>query len=102
TLYPFWTAVFYFSYPIGNVYGVQVGVWGDTGEVAYCWETGSLGSSDVPSNGSSDVPSNGSSSSEQSKSFGDLLSRAIVALIVGLIVIVAVMVVVVFVKKNRK
>jgi len=38
TLYPFWTAVFYFSWPIGNIHGAQVGVWGDTGEVAYCYE----------------------------------------------------------------
>ncbi|MDR2707923.1 MAG: hypothetical protein LBB87_04180, partial [Nitrososphaerota archaeon] len=89
TLYPFWTAVFYFSYPIGNVYGVQVGVWGDTGEVAYCWEQGFLGNSQ---NTYDDSPS------EQTNSTGNLLGLAVFALVV----FVAVVVVVVFVKKNRK
>jgi hypothetical protein len=44
-LYPFWSAIFYFSRPVDNVVGVQVGVWGDTGEVAYCYEYGFLGGS---------------------------------------------------------
>jgi len=35
-LYPFWTAHFYFSPAIGRIGGVQVGIWGDTGEIAYC------------------------------------------------------------------
>ena len=51
TLYPLWTAIFYFSTPVGNVDGVQVGVWGDTDEVAYCWETGHLGGSQYSSDG---------------------------------------------------
>jgi hypothetical protein len=89
TLYPFWTAVFYFSYPIGNVYGVQVGAWGDTGEVAYCWEQGFLGSSQNTFE---------NSPFEQSNSGGSLLGLAVIALI-GIVVMVAV---VLIVKKNCK
>jgi len=88
-LYPMWTAIFYFSQPIGNIEGIQIGVWGDTKEVAYCDANGFLGSSKYPYGGSY---------SDQSNSFGDLLSLAVVALIV----IVTAVAVVVFVKKNRK
>jgi len=35
TLYPLWHFIFYFGKPIGNIAGVEVGVWADTGEVAY-------------------------------------------------------------------
>jgi hypothetical protein len=89
TLYPFWSAVFYFSYPIGNVYGVQVGVWGDTGEVAYCWEQGFLGNSQNTYDDSTVEPSNS----------GNLLGLAVV---VALIAVVVMVVVVMFIKKNRK
>ncbi|MCL1971169.1 MAG: hypothetical protein FWF66_06940 [Candidatus Bathyarchaeota archaeon] len=89
TLYPFWSAVFYFSYPIGNVYGVQVGVWGDTGEVAYCWEQGFLGNSQNTYNDSTVEPSNS----------GNLLGLAV---IIALIAVVIMVVVVMFIKKNRK
>jgi len=34
-LYPFWSATVYFTRPIGNIGGVQVGIWGDTTEIAY-------------------------------------------------------------------
>ena len=43
TLYPFWSFTFYFSKPIGETLGLQVGVWADTGEVAYCTLYGYLG-----------------------------------------------------------
>jgi hypothetical protein len=89
TLYPFWSAVFYFSWPIGNVYGVQVGVWGDTKEVAYCWEYGFLGGSQSPSV---------RSSSEQSSPYDNLLGIAVIALIA----IIAMAVVVMFIKKTHK
>jgi len=86
TLYPFWSAVFYFSWPIGNIYGVQVGVWGDTGEVAYCWEYGFLGGSQYPTDGaSSGTPS----------SYYYMLGLVVIALI-------TIVAIVVFVKKNRK
>jgi hypothetical protein len=45
TLYPMWQLIFYFTKPVGGVVGLQVGVWGDTGEVAYCNEYGYLGAS---------------------------------------------------------
>jgi hypothetical protein len=36
TLYPLWSIQFYFKQAIGGVGGVQVCVWGDTGDVAHC------------------------------------------------------------------
>ncbi|MDR2707924.1 MAG: hypothetical protein LBB87_04185 [Nitrososphaerota archaeon] len=87
TLYPMWTANFYFSQPIGNIEGIQVGVWGDTKEVAYCDVNGFLGNSQYFHDGSSDNQSN----------FGDLLGVVII-----LIVIAAIVAAVVFVKKKYK
>ena len=52
TLYPLWQLVFYFAKPIGSVVGIEVGVWGDIREVAYCREYGHLGGTEttLPSN----------------------------------------------------
>ena len=36
TLYPYYDFLFLFSKPIGNIIGIEVAVWGDTNEVAYC------------------------------------------------------------------
>ena len=44
-LYPFWSATVYFTKPIGNIGGVQVGIWGDTKEIAYVRTYGHLGGS---------------------------------------------------------
>jgi hypothetical protein len=44
-LYPFWGATVYFTKPINNIDGVQVGIWGDTKEIAYVHTSGHLGSS---------------------------------------------------------
>jgi hypothetical protein len=33
-LYPFWGAFVYFTTPLGNIDGIQVGIWGDTSQVA--------------------------------------------------------------------
>jgi hypothetical protein len=44
-LYPLWQAIFYFAQPVGNIVGVQVSVWGDTKEIAYCTSYGYLGGS---------------------------------------------------------
>ena len=43
TLYPLWQTIFYFSKHIGDAVGIQVGVWGDTKEIAYVSEYGFLG-----------------------------------------------------------
>jgi hypothetical protein len=48
-LYPIWQTIFYFSQPIENIAGIQVGVWGDTKEIAYCSTYGFLGNSQAPS-----------------------------------------------------
>lgn len=44
-LYPQWSMVYYFSQPIGDITGIQVGVWGDTGQIVYCNCYGFLGPS---------------------------------------------------------
>ena len=44
-LYPLWQAVFYFSKSIGETVGIQVGLWGDTKEIAYISPVGYLGDS---------------------------------------------------------
>lgn len=36
TLYPLWNFLFYFTEPILSTMAVQVGVWGDTNEIAFC------------------------------------------------------------------
>jgi hypothetical protein len=50
TLYPYWQFHFYFNESIAGNIGVQVGVWGDTGEIVYASGYGFLGGSDI-SNG---------------------------------------------------
>jgi hypothetical protein len=58
-LYPLWEMVFYFSKPVGDTVGVQVGIWGDSKEILFCSEYGYLGAS-TPSTlspGASNQPS---------------------------------------------
>lgn len=45
TLYPYWQIHFYFNETIAGNTGIQVGVWGDTGEIIYCSGFGYLGTS---------------------------------------------------------
>jgi hypothetical protein len=48
-LYPLWQATFSFNqYVGGGITGLQVGVWGDTKEIAYCGTMGYLGDSGTP------------------------------------------------------
>jgi hypothetical protein len=42
-LYPLWKMEFYFSKSIGSIYGIQVGIWGDSKEISYCLEATTLG-----------------------------------------------------------
>ncbi|MCW4009532.1 MAG: hypothetical protein NWF05_02790 [Candidatus Bathyarchaeota archaeon] len=69
TLYPLWKFLFYFDKPIGDMQGIQVGVWGDTKEIAYCGTYGFYGtpnnSSSPPLTTPSPMPSSGSVSSQQ-------------------------------------
>jgi hypothetical protein len=43
TLYPYWQIHFYFNESIAGNTGIQVGVWGDTGEILYCSGFGYFG-----------------------------------------------------------
>ncbi len=82
TLYPMWQARLYFNQHIGSIEGVQVGIWGDTGEIAYCWETGHLGAPPFPSD----------DSSEQTNFFGVLWVAVVVfiAMVVMLALVIAI------------
>ncbi|MCW4015660.1 MAG: hypothetical protein NWF06_04760 [Candidatus Bathyarchaeota archaeon] len=48
TLYPYWQIHFYFDESIARIVGIQVGVWGDTGEIVYCSGFGYLGYPEMP------------------------------------------------------
>jgi hypothetical protein len=52
TLYPLWKFLFHCE-PIGGVQSIQVGVWGDTKEIAYCGTYGFFG---MPATSSSPQP----------------------------------------------
>jgi hypothetical protein len=47
SLYPLWQSIVYFTEPIGNIAGIQVGIWGDTKEIAYIGTYGHLGGATV-------------------------------------------------------
>ena len=53
-LYPFWTVNYYWRQPIGDTVGMQVLLWGDTGQIMYCTPYGYLG---TPSPSDSSTPS---------------------------------------------
>jgi hypothetical protein len=48
TLYPYWAVLFHFNETIAGLQGMEVGVWGDTGEIIYCSGFGYLGPSEPP------------------------------------------------------
>lgn len=43
TQYPLWYVFFAFDKPVGGASGAQVGIWADTGEIAYCQTAGHSG-----------------------------------------------------------
>ncbi|MEM0216988.1 MAG: hypothetical protein QXK78_04655 [Candidatus Bathyarchaeia archaeon] len=45
-LYPLWQVIFYFK-KIGGMVGIAIGVWGDTGEIAYLTPYGYLGAPNI-------------------------------------------------------
>jgi len=58
TLYPEWQFVFYFGKSMGNIIGVQVAVWGDTGEIVNCNPYGFYGPGSQSTQSSQDSPAN--------------------------------------------
>ena len=46
-LYPLWQLHFYFTEKVGDILGIEVGVWGDSEEIAYCEDFGLLGISEL-------------------------------------------------------
>jgi hypothetical protein len=109
TLYPQWHLIFYFGKPIGNVLGVEVGVWADTGEVAYSNVYGHLGGSitTVPEQtnttqiGSSETSGDNSQSSDQTTNiYLPTQPPYLAATIISAIIAVAVVSLVIVRKKN--
>jgi len=76
-LYPQWQMVFYFNKSIGGAVGIQVGVWGDTTEIAYISEYGYMdapaGNNDATTSTdpSSDDPEENTSEQTDSSSDAD-------------------------------
>ncbi|XHH08642.1 MAG: hypothetical protein ACFCUE_13895 [Candidatus Bathyarchaeia archaeon] len=66
TLYPSWHLYFYFNETIGDLVGIQVGVWGDTAEISFARGYGFLGTSSYYSG--SNTPEASSTTSNQSYS----------------------------------
>ncbi|MGD6810561.1 MAG: hypothetical protein ACQCN3_12760 [Candidatus Bathyarchaeia archaeon] len=110
TLYPQWHFVFYFGKSIGNVLGVEVGVWADNGEVAYSNVYGYLGGSVITSPEQTSIAQTGSfetgddSASQSSDQTVNIYSPTeppyLVATIIGAIIAVAVVSLVIVRKKN--
>jgi len=65
SLYPLWQTMFYFSQPIGDIAGIQVGVWGDTKEIAYCETFGFLGNLGPSPTSTDDLEPSSSTSTNQ-------------------------------------
>ncbi len=102
-LYPFWSMVFFFSEPIGNIAGIQVGLWGDTKEIAYCMEYGYLGNSGQTSTGDTEQTPTSTldNSGQASNTQASFLSTEIITCIV-LAAIVAIVTTTVFWKKKHR
>lgn len=107
-LYPFWQAIFYFTEQIGSLAGIQVGIWGDTKEIAYCDTYGFLGSSNQlsasPSASGQPSTSTPDNSDQTSKSTTQLLPvLPVETLLLALLVVTVVLTLaVVFIKKRHK
>jgi hypothetical protein len=87
TLYPYWQYYFYFNETIAGNSGVQVGVWGDTGELIYCSGFGYYGTW-----GTNDEQQNNEQTTDEQKQVNPLtpLTLAVaVALITAPILLIA-------------
>jgi hypothetical protein len=106
-LYPFWSMIFFFSEPIGNIAGIQVGLWGDTKEIAYCYEYGYLGSSGQPSTSTSEPeqsPTSTPDNSEQTPTSTTQPSLLLTEVIIGtaLAATIAITLAAIAIKKKRR
>ncbi|XHH08600.1 MAG: hypothetical protein ACFCUE_13675 [Candidatus Bathyarchaeia archaeon] len=95
TLYPYWQFHFLFNETIGGCIGVQVGVWGDTGEIVYASGYGLLGVSDISTG---ELPS--SQTLQQGRS--DNSEMLIIAVIIGFIAFLASTMVIVALRRRKK
>jgi hypothetical protein len=86
TLYPFWAIEYYFDEPIYSDYGIQVGIWGDTKQVAFCQSLTTLG----------DYPP-----TSTAQSAGNVVSLAVPLAVAGAIILVVAISAVVVIKKRR-
>ena len=86
TLYPLWQFLFYCQ-PIGGMQGIQVGVWGDTKEIAYCGSYGHYGAPDSsPASTPTPSPTEENSQTQDFTLPVTLATVAMVALAVGILV----------------
>jgi hypothetical protein len=107
-LYPLWQVIFYFNNSVGGgITGIQVGVWGDTKEIAYCSTYGFLGDS-IASSTPTAQPSASPLQQEQTTSVSSpepsqqstLLPTIILSAVLAAIIVIAL--VTIAVKKRSK
>ncbi len=89
-LYPSWIVTYYFAKPYGQNHGIEVGIWGDTGQVVFCKPLVILGESDP------------SESTKQPTLNDDLGINTLLAIIAGTGLIVIITTVGIIIKKRRK
>jgi hypothetical protein len=82
-LYPLWHFIFYFSKPIGDTVGVEIGVWADSKEIAYCQDYGYLVGATMPSS-TVQASNNGASNEEMQSSLFQTQTEYIL-IIVGVV-----------------
>jgi hypothetical protein len=90
TLYPAWLVTYYFAEPYNQDYGIQLGIWGDTKEVAYCHPLVILGDS---------TPSDSSNPSTKGIQIPESVLLVVFAL--GLIAIIAVLTIVIRARRKK-
>jgi len=91
TLYPFWFVELPLDYPNSTVTGWQVGIWADTGEIAYSHPTGILGSmpniSNQPPNQMSDNPTTPPASTNAAQNDENLNIPLITAIVITIAIL---------------
>jgi hypothetical protein len=112
TIYPNYQIHFYFEEKIAGCSGVQVGVWGDTGEVLYCSGYGYLGTFGLPDNQDAEqapsnedavqTPDNQVVDENEQTELSRLLNLVTIAVAVGIVIFVVMMVVVVVLRRKNR
>ncbi|MFA5364993.1 MAG: hypothetical protein WC325_07445 [Candidatus Bathyarchaeia archaeon] len=102
TLYPYWQFQFYFNESIGGNAGIQVGVWGDTGEIVYCSGFGYFGNPDTSNDQDTTSLTPPDQSSEENKENYSINPSDLVGILSLVAVSVIILVSVVALRRKRQ